>query len=93
MQCDIWDWSIAVPFITTMTALTPMFPMGGTTVAAIRMGRSSKEGGYVLGIGAMEAGEVRGSAAMEEAYQLGRSISWLQIRSVSFLFSFACMAG
>ena len=35
----------------------------------------AKEGGYVLGIGAMEAGEIRSSAAMNEAYELGRSIS------------------
>ena len=35
---------------------------------------NAKEGGYVLGIGAMEAGEVRSSAAMAEAYRLGRGI-------------------
>ncbi len=34
----------------------------------------AKEGGIVLGIGAMEAGEVRSSAAMAEAYRLGRGI-------------------
>ena len=33
----------------------------------------SKEGGIVLGIGAMDAGEIRGTAAMQEAYELGRS--------------------
>ena len=36
--------NIAVPFLTTMTALTAMFPMGGATVVAIRMGRGDKEG-------------------------------------------------
>lgn len=36
--------NIAVPFITTMTALTAMFPMGGATIVAIRMGRGDKEG-------------------------------------------------
>lgn len=36
--------NIAVPFITTMTALTAMFPMGGATVVAIRMGRGDKPG-------------------------------------------------
>ena len=36
---------------------------------------NAKEGGYVLGIGAMEAGEIRQSAVMEEAYQLGRGVS------------------
>ena len=36
--------NIAVLFITTMTALTAMFPMGGATVVAIRMGRGDKEG-------------------------------------------------
>ena len=35
---------------------------------------NAKEAGAVLGIGAMEAGEIRESAAMAEAYQLGRSI-------------------
>ena len=35
---------------------------------------NAREGGAVLGVGAMEAGEIRGSAAMTEAYQLGRSI-------------------
>ena len=35
---------------------------------------NAKERGVVLGTGAMEAGEVRSSAAMEEAYQLGRGI-------------------
>ncbi len=34
----------------------------------------AKEGGVVLGIGAMEAGEIRSSAAMEEAYRLGRGV-------------------
>ena len=34
----------------------------------------AKEGGYVLGVGAMEAGEIRQSAAMQEAYQLGRTV-------------------
>ena len=36
---------------------------------------NAKEGGYVLSVGAMEAGEIRGSKAMEEAYRLGRGIS------------------
>ena len=35
---------------------------------------NAKEGGIVLGTGAMEAGEIRSSAAMAEAYQLGRSV-------------------
>ena len=35
---------------------------------------NAKEGGIVLGTGAMEAGEIRSSAAMEEAYQLGRGV-------------------
>ena len=34
----------------------------------------AKEGGIVLGTGAMEAGEIRSSSAMEEAYQLGRDV-------------------
>ena len=36
---------------------------------------NAKEGGAVLGIGAMEAGDIRNSVAMKEAYELGRSIS------------------
>ena len=35
---------------------------------------NAKEGGAVLGIGAMEAGEIRSSTAMAEAYELGRSL-------------------
>lgn len=36
--------NIAVPFITTVVAVTAMFPMGGATVVAIRMGRGDEEG-------------------------------------------------
>ena len=36
--------NIAVPFITTVVAVTAMFPMGGATVVAIRMGRGDKDG-------------------------------------------------
>lgn len=32
--------NIAVPFITFVVAVTAMFPMGGATVVAIRMGRT-----------------------------------------------------
>ena len=35
---------------------------------------NAKEGGYVLGLAAMEAGEIRSSTAMAEAYQLGRGV-------------------
>lgn len=35
---------------------------------------NAKEDGVVLGIGAMEAGEIRSSAAMKEAYELGRGV-------------------
>ena len=35
---------------------------------------NAKEGGAVLGIGAMDAGDIRSSAAMAEAYQLGRGV-------------------
>ena len=34
----------------------------------------AKEGGAVLGVGAMEAGEIRSSAAMQQAYQMGRNV-------------------
>ena len=36
--------NIGVPFITCAVAVAAMFPMGGATVVAIRMGRGDKEG-------------------------------------------------
>ena len=36
--------NIGVPFITFVVAIAAMFPMGGATVAAIRMGRGDREG-------------------------------------------------
>lgn len=36
--------NIGVPFITFMVAAAAMFPMGGATVTAIRMGRGDREG-------------------------------------------------
>ncbi len=36
--------NIAVPFITFAVAITAMFPMGGATVTAIRMGRGNQAG-------------------------------------------------
>ena len=36
---------------------------------------NAKEGGYVLGVGAMEAGEICSTKAMTEVCQLGRGIS------------------
>ncbi|MDO4387238.1 MAG: MATE family efflux transporter [Clostridia bacterium] len=36
--------NIAVPFITFVVAITAMFPMGGATVVAIRMGRGDRKG-------------------------------------------------
>lgn len=36
--------NIAVPFITFVVAIAAMFPMGGATVVAIRMGREDKKG-------------------------------------------------
>ena len=36
--------NIGVPFITFAVAAAAMFPMGGATVAAIRMGRGDREG-------------------------------------------------
>jgi len=36
--------NIGVPFITFSVAVAAMFPMGGATVVAIRMGRGDKEG-------------------------------------------------
>lgn len=36
--------NIAVPFITTVVAVTAMFPMGGAAIVAIRMGRGDKDG-------------------------------------------------
>ena len=37
--------NLAVPFITSVVAIAAMFPMGGATVVAIRMGRGDKMGG------------------------------------------------
>lgn len=36
--------NIGVPFITFVVAIAAMFPMGGATIVAIRMGRGDKEG-------------------------------------------------
>jgi len=36
--------NIAVPFITTSVAAAAMFPMGGATIAAIKMGKGDNEG-------------------------------------------------
>ena len=36
--------NITVPFITSVVAVAAMFPMGGGTVTAIRMGRGDKDG-------------------------------------------------
>lgn len=36
--------NICVPFITSAVAIAAMFPMGGATVVAIRMGRGDEEG-------------------------------------------------
>ena len=36
--------NIGVPFITFAVAVAAMFPMGGATVVAIRVGRGDKEG-------------------------------------------------
>lgn len=64
-------------FIITCAALDVAFTE--TMLAALRgftcCVPNAKEGGVVLGVGAMEVGEIRGSAAMKEAYALGNSIS------------------
>lgn len=36
--------NIGVPFITSVVAIAAIFPMGGATIVAIRMGRGDKEG-------------------------------------------------
>ena len=36
--------NLAVPFITSVVAVTAIFPMGGGTVVAIRMGRGDRDG-------------------------------------------------
>lgn len=35
----------------------------------------SVEGGVILGIGANDAGDIRNSPAMEQAYQMGRGLA------------------
>lgn len=42
--------NIAVPFITTVVAVTAMFPMGGATVVAIRVLHSHADGDLPVGV-------------------------------------------
>ena len=50
----------------------------GTMLAALRgftcCVPDAKEGGVVLGVNAMEAGDIRASDAMQQAYELGRQV-------------------
>ena len=66
-------------FYFIITCAAPDAAFTETMLAALRgftcCVPNAKEGGVVLGIGAMEAGEIRNSVAMEEAYRLGRSVS------------------
>ena len=63
-------------FIVTCAATDASFT--GTMLASLRgftcCVPEAKEGGVVLGIGAMEAGEVRTSAAMQQAYEMGKNV-------------------
>ena len=42
--------NIGVPFITSVVAVAAMFPMGGATVVAIRMGRKDKDDANAIAI-------------------------------------------
>lgn len=43
-SATLGEVNIGVPFITFVVAIAAMFPMGGATVVAIRMGRGDKNG-------------------------------------------------
>ena len=64
--------NLAVPYITTVVAPTALFPMGGATVAAIRMGRGDSEGANQAFLTALSSTDTRlprqkGLAALVDA--------------------------
>lgn len=50
--------NIGVPFITFAAAIVAMFPMGGATIIAIRMGRDDNDGSPTLSFVGMCVGAV-----------------------------------
>ena len=66
-------------FCFLVTCAAPDAAFTETMLAALRgftcCVPNAKEGGVVLGLRAMEAGDIRGSKAMAEACELGRSFS------------------
>ena len=66
-------------FCFLVTCAAPDAAFTETMLAALRSFTccvpNAKEGGVVLGLSAMEAGDIRGSKAMAEACELGRSFS------------------
>ena len=66
-------------FCFLVTCAAPDAAFTETMLAALRgftcCVPNAKEGGVVLGLSAMEAGDIRGSKAMAEACELGRSFS------------------
>lgn len=66
-------------FCFLFTCAAPDAAFTETMLAALRgftcCVPNAKEGGIVLGVNAMEAGDIRESKAMAEAYELGRTFS------------------
>lgn len=65
-------------FYFIVTCGAPDAAFTETTLASLRgftcCVPEAKEGGVVLGVGAMEAGEIRTSAAMQQAYEMGKNV-------------------
>ena len=61
ITCAATDASFTETMLTSLRGFTCCVP-------------ESKAGGYVLGVGAMEAGEIKQTAAIEKAYQMGCNV-------------------
>lgn len=48
---------------------------GNSNILSEQFAKGAKEGGYVLGVGTNEPGDVKETKAMEEAYEMGKAIS------------------
>lgn len=62
ITCGAPDAAFAETMLAAMRGFTCCIP-------------NATEGGAVIGVGAMDAGDIRRSAAMTEAYEMGRGIS------------------
>lgn len=61
VTCAATDASFAETMLASLRGFTCCVP-------------EAKEGGIVLGTGAMESGEIRTSAAMQQAYEMGKNV-------------------